>query len=256
MSNVYIGGTASSSKTHRKLDASDGTVVWSEEHGAQVNCIAVDSDGNVYIGGSRPAAPAPRMSHRKLDSDGAVVWSMDHGQSVWGIAVDLSGNVYTAGQRSSNLTNRKYASNGTLTWSKDHGDTLYFVAVDRHGNSYIAGQRSSNLTHRKLDSDGDTVWEKTFSSYVSSAPTIADSRVYLGVRGSEYKELLLEVSGRIKDKYPDRYSRFFIDDNCHTTNLCGNEGKGLDYEVDGVSVMEWLGQLIDDESSEWEDHLE
>ncbi len=82
---------------------------------------------------------------------------------------------------------------------------------------------------------------------------------FLGMALPAFEDLLMEVTDDIDTLYPDRFNRFFIDGNCHTVaNYCPDQSTGnlLDYEVDGTSLYQWLGQLVDDANTDWSDLLE
>jgi uncharacterized repeat protein (TIGR02543 family) len=145
-----------------KLDSA-GTVVWAKNFGgsgvsAQGVGIAVDSSGNVHLGGNfyGGSLTTPALTWRggssynnddfviKLDSDGNLIWAKNFGDSgvaIGGsasgaaIAVDGSGNVYLGGYfyntnlpslSLTKLGNRdalviKLDSSGNLAWAKNFG---------------------------------------------------------------------------------------------------------------------------------------
>ena len=75
---------------------------------------------------------------------------------------------------------------------------------------------------------------------------------------TQYRNLLLEITDRIKEQVPERFARFFIEGNCHTTatfEMDGMTGCGIDRQVDGMGVLEWLGLLVTEDSA-WGDRLE
>ena len=160
-----------------KLDAS-GTIVWAKNFGGSGASmfgkgIAVDGDGNVYLGGyftnaslTTPALTkigSPDAFALKLDATGATTWAKNFGGTTaatygWGIAVDGSGNVYLGGSFAyGNLTNPvvakrggqdafaiKLDSTGTTTWVKNFGGASAYasgqgIAVDSSGNVYLGG---------------------------------------------------------------------------------------------------------------------
>jgi hypothetical protein len=131
--------------------------------------MAVDTSGNVYVGGQsnatwgspvRPFAGNYDTFVAKLNGSGALQWntflgspSTDYG---FAIAVDTSGNVYVAGYSaatwgspirsfagSDDAFAAKLNNNGALQWNTFLGgsdyDRSYGIAVDTSGNVYVAG---------------------------------------------------------------------------------------------------------------------
>ena len=80
--NIITGGGLIGNLTTRKYD-SDGNLIWSRNHGAQVFGVAVDGNNNIITGGS----VVGNLTTRKYDSDGTLLWSVNHNQTVFGIAV-------------------------------------------------------------------------------------------------------------------------------------------------------------------------
>lgn len=76
--------------------------------------------------------------------------------------------------------------------------------------------------------------------------------LFLRMGGMDYEDLILDVTGQIKDAYPDRGARFFINGYSHTIYM---SSEGADYQVDGVSVYDWIGLLVNDDPA-WDDKLE
>src|SRR6185369_13821593 len=139
---------------------------------AYVNGIAVDSSGNVYLGGAFQTAnlTTPALTKigtqdafaLKLDPSGATTWAKNFGGSgAWangyGIAVDGTGNVYLSGTFSANFTTPaltkigandafaiKLSSTGLTTWARNFGGsgatvTGKSIAVNNSGNVYLGG---------------------------------------------------------------------------------------------------------------------
>lgn len=137
-------GVLAANNTHDALLVYDAdlTLLWTVKHGATVNAVAMDDDGNVYMGGNRNSTAA--VTTRALDRDGNSLWTADHGLSVNGIAVDGSGNVSTAGSRgtgSGNNTLRTYDDAGTETSTIDTGRVQYAVTLAADTVSSAASQR-------------------------------------------------------------------------------------------------------------------
>ena len=156
-----------------KLDSSGG-YVWNTFLGsAEIdigNGIAVDSSGNVYVGGyssSTWGSPVRAYSGdkdgfaAKLDSSGNITWNTFFGSSALDIGeeltLDSNGNLYMIGQSTSTWGSPerahsgfrdavvvKYDSDGNLTWHTFLGssalDLGYGIAVDSSGNIYAGGR--------------------------------------------------------------------------------------------------------------------
>ncbi len=73
---------------------------------------------------------------------------------------------------------------------------------------------------------------------------------FLRLGGAAYKTLLLQETGKLNTKYPDRYKRFMIPSSDHVVT-----GKWPDQAVvDGVSVSDWAAALVSG-GSDWRDLL-
>lgn len=126
-SNAYVVGARTSSRTLWKCGlTSPYTVAWYADHGAALNCVCIDSAGNVLVAGASDGT----YTTRKYNSSGTLLWSADHGGTVHGIAVDGDDYVYTTGDRISNVTTRKYDPDGNLVWSGDAGAYSYGLWVE------------------------------------------------------------------------------------------------------------------------------
>ena len=140
--------------------------------------IAIDSGGNIYLGGTASAtwgSPVRAYSASsdafvvKLDNDGSIVWSTFIGGSGsddgYAIDVDSSGNVYLAGYSnqtwgspvqeytasSSEAFAVKLDSNGGLLWNTFLGgsggadfDYGRAIATDSGGNVYVVGESAAS----------------------------------------------------------------------------------------------------------------
>ncbi|MFC2003838.1 SBBP repeat-containing protein, partial [Chloroflexota bacterium] len=185
--NVYVGGysittwgspvrayTSDFDAFAAKLDSS-GALTWHTFLGGSSldlgYAIAVDSSGNVYVGGQSYAtwgSPERGYIYRdafvaKLDSSGALTWNTflggsgaDAGKAV---AVDSSGNVYVGGYSYTTWGSpvraasdhdafvAKLDSSGALTWNTFLGgsgaDVGKAIAVDSSGNVYIGGETTA-----------------------------------------------------------------------------------------------------------------
>jgi len=198
--NVYVGGVSYSGvfnpgswgspiRAYTADDAfaakltSNGSLLWNTFLGGidgtdQIYGIAVDGNGNVYVGGTSEASwgsPILNFSINgyfetdifvaKLSRDGALLWNTFLGgpgaDQVLGITLDSSGNVYVGGNSIASWGSpimafntascgfvAKLTSEGVLSWNtffggKD-GVAVSGIAVDGSGNVYVGG--SSNGT--------------------------------------------------------------------------------------------------------------
>jgi hypothetical protein len=213
-----------------KLDSTTGTPTWAKNFGGSAgstygNSIAVDSAGNVYLGGhfrvtnltdSVAQILQTRIGARdafaiKLNSSGTTVWGKNFGgssASAYGnsVAVDSAGNVYLGGSyESSRLTTPpdltpinasdsdafafKLDSTGTTVWARNFGGSAgaytygNSIAVDSTGNVYLGGYFTSDpLTTPelaqigsrdafafKLNTAGTTTWSANFGGTGATA---------------------------------------------------------------------------------------
>lgn len=80
------------------------------------------------------------------------------------------------------------------------------------------------------------------------------SRMFLQMSGVDFESMLMDITDQIKAEYPDRFGRFFIDGYTHTTyEFILPEGPR--YQVDGVSLFEWIDMMVND-YPQWNDRLE
>lgn len=166
-----------------KLDSA-GFTSWARNFGgngayAQVNSIAVDAVGSVYLGGylhtaSLTTPMLPLMGIRdafaiKLDSAGSTDWARNFGgpsSDMFGLSIanDGFGNVYLGGWMqgpgpllpamtrlgySDGFAIKLDAVSGSVLWGNNFGGLNVFarvnsLAVDVAGNVYLAGQFSTN----------------------------------------------------------------------------------------------------------------
>jgi len=254
-SNVYVGGSFGSASLTTpalakigngdafavKLDAS-GATLWAKNFGgngagASGRAIAVDSNGNVYLGGYFGGASldTPALAKIgevdsfaiKLNAQGATTWAKNFGGSSGNanargeaIAVDTVGNVYLGGFfYNASLTTPtlgkigntdafalKLDASGTTTWAKNFGGSSgnvfaegKAIAVDTNGNVYLSGSFSSaSLTTPaltkigftdafaiKLDAAGTTTWAKNFGGIGNGAGVSAQA-IAVDASGSVY----------------------------------------------------------------------
>ena len=158
----------------------------------QMERIQLDSNGNVYIAGTRNhSSNSYDMAGFlvKLNSSGAIQWARELGstgsyqnQSIYDMAIDSSDNIYCVGldRQGSSAPDRgfiyKYNSSGTLQWQQYYGSGtnqspdpsvnqhLRTITIDSDDYLYVAGENDylgSSLHIVKLDSsDGSIEWQR------------------------------------------------------------------------------------------------
>ncbi|MFX1481253.1 MAG: SBBP repeat-containing protein [Promethearchaeota archaeon] len=169
--------------------------------------IALDSSGNIYLGGYTYDSVSGRdMCVVIFNSSGDYQWNFtwDRGinddEEAYGIALDSSGNIYLAGYQYSigNMWDMylvKFNSSGDYQWSDiyDRSDSDYFkgIALDSSGNIYAAGHiylggHSTDMILVKYSNSGGRQWSKTwdrgFSRQDEAYDIALDSsgNIYLG----------------------------------------------------------------------------
>lgn len=178
--NVVAGGGGDNAADHEVVYYdSTGAKVWGYDwggSGANVNDVAFDSAGKVYVSGDRASSRA----FVRFDAAGAVELTIDTDDGTGTnpgfaeVAVDDTGNIYLSGQWGNGGSNyyalRKYNSAGVQQWEFEKGAGAHqwtHIAVDDSGNVYVTGVRYNNLTTFKLNSSGVEQW-----SYDHGATTL------------------------------------------------------------------------------------
>lgn len=165
----------------RQYSKSDGSVRWTEYHGALLHWITTDEIGNVYVVGEQDAG---NYTTRKYSSAGFLLWSVSHGDRVRGVGVDGFGNVYTSGDELGDHTSvRKYDSNGNLIWSAPYliGASTYTdggrLVSDNEGNIYV-GNFVSPYRLIKYDTNGNKIWEHETGDTIRDILVGPDGLIY------------------------------------------------------------------------------
>jgi hypothetical protein len=186
--NFYVAGSDFSNHLTIKYNSSWDTVwnaTFDVSGSSEVNGLAVDSSGNVYVAVS-VSDVSNYCAIAKYDSSGHLVWNATYfdGTSCYcyDIAVDSSENVYVAGTKYQGPSSQdiaiKYNSSGSYIWnssSPNSPTTVKGIAVGPSGYIYSAGYYgptgptpSDYLTIKYNSSSGDIIWYKTYNYYSQS----------------------------------------------------------------------------------------
>ena len=191
-SNVYLIGYSSGTVDIiiAKYNAS-GNIQWQRRLATPSNYydlgygIAVDSSGNVYVGGGDQTN---KGYIAKYNASGTIQWqksitnefSLNFGYvtgRVGGVSVDSSGNVYVAVELLYTVSSTaamdihlvKFDSSGTALWQRrlasPNNGNEYFASMttDSAGNSYITSRSNRNsyaITMFKYNSSGTIQWQR------------------------------------------------------------------------------------------------
>ncbi len=177
---------------------SNGNQLWAtryappggDDYWNRAHLIAVDSFGNIYVGGYSEHCQGPtEWITIKYDSTGAQLWVRSDIKQPWSTAagapvdlkLDASGYVYLTGgsQQDStayrNYTTVKYDFQGNILWaarfngSANSDDYATAMALDSQNNIYVTGFSYSGAANRddivtiKYDSDGNELWARSYN---------------------------------------------------------------------------------------------
>jgi len=184
--------------------------IWGGSENDIVRTIALDSFGDVYLGGltwSYGAGQAD-MLLMKYTNTGTLQWTKTYGgiESEWtnSIVIDSSDNIYLAGGfRYNDSTDYdtyliKVDNNGIEQWTRvwgGVGDEIgVSIALDSSENVYIVGDTTSfgagynDLFMLKYDSYGNLIWNITYGTdnYESGWPITIDWQDSIYVGGEFY----------------------------------------------------------------------
>ena len=197
--NVYIGGLTWSyggGEADMLLIkySNAGALQWNQTYGGidseWANSIAVDSSGNIYLGGGFRYLGGSYYDSNliKVDSNGIFQWerhwggaSDDLGNT---IAIDSHDNIYMVGSTTSygavnsDMLLLKYNSDGDLlwniTWGTDNMESGWPIVIDEYDGIYVGGDLWDYGTSEdyiflvKYDIYGNQLWNMTYDCSTNS----------------------------------------------------------------------------------------
>jgi uncharacterized delta-60 repeat protein len=189
----------------------------------QVNAIAIDSNGKIYVGGVFTTYKGvANNSIIRLNADGSKDTGFDNttgfNGSVNAIAIDSNGKIYVGGAFTTykGVTNNRIIrlnADGSKDTAFDNttgfGSTVFSIVIDTNGKIYAGGAFTSykgvtNNSIIRLNSDGskDTAFDNTtgFNSTVLSIAIDSNGKIYVGGIFTTYKGI---TNNRIIRLNPD-----------------------------------------------------
>lgn len=175
---------------------SNGNQIWSAtyngtgSHDDFAQYIALDSFGNVYVGGTSVGINTNYdITIVKYNSAGHQQWAARYNGSenkedlITAMSIDKIGNIYLAGEsfengRESDVVAIKYNTDGIQEWIYYYDGfsrsmwyyTKQNLVIDENGNSYLmAGSRSNKeIFTIKINSSGEEIWMAKFESFFNA----------------------------------------------------------------------------------------
>jgi uncharacterized delta-60 repeat protein len=231
--NVYVAGYSEGSGTQWDYAtikyAADGTQLWVARYNGpenftdQVEAMALDSSGNVYVTGTSYSLGTTMNDYAtiKYDTNGTELWVAryngpenyrDYAQA---IAVDSSGNVYVTGYAvrsgsGSDYATVKYDPNGNQLWVAMYdgpgssADQAWAMALDSLGNVYVTGNSYDYVSHTysdyatiKYDANGNQLWAARYDCPERAEAIAVDSsgNVCVTGGGGDYNTVKYDTNG-------------------------------------------------------------
>ncbi|WP_424015041.1 WD40 repeat domain-containing protein [Halorubrum xinjiangense] len=201
----YVYATSGGSSDIRKLDATDGSEIWTfSGHSDNVYAAAVSPDGESVYSSSRD------YTIRKLDtSDGSQIWSYG---DVSDSALTLSADDDAVYAGFNDQTVRKIdAETGTEEWVfTGHGNSVRDVVVD---GDYVYSVSSDGNVFQIDATDGSEIWNhQPNGEGVYSVVTSPDGEhIYVGTNGDTVYKLNSNDGSQIWSKIVHTSSVFDLD---------------------------------------------
>jgi hypothetical protein len=202
----------------------EGDTLWTREWPpfSGANRIEIDTEGNIYIGGSILLDSSFEYGLEKLAPDGSINWTKTYSgpanntDRLNDIVLDSKGNVIVTGQSHGTGTHWdyatvKYSPAGDILWVSRYngpaptfpGDYAYAVTVDANDNVYVTGW-SDGVNERAecftiaYSPDGDSLWSHRYPSGgtigYSGYDIAYDPRgfIYVAARSNGFNDTILK----------------------------------------------------------------
>lgn len=198
--NIYVAGYMVSKDTDRNMFVckinQTGDTLWTNQFSGtligsddEANCIALNTDGSVVIGGyAKNNGSSSDIIVRKFSTNGQLLWSTSYNgvanesDRAYDIVTDASGNVYITGKTDINpspivandqVITIKYNANGVQQWAMTYDggtglDRGKFIKLSPSGSIYVGGKRSINGQDDyliiKYNANGQQMWANSYDN--------------------------------------------------------------------------------------------
>lgn len=242
--------------------------------------IAVDGDGNFYIGGYTnypvEAVVVPRMVIIKVNKYGVVQWlrRVQNVPYIQSLACDASNNIYGVSSGFGENYIFSMTSTGSFRWQQSVPSavtTLSGIAADNSGNAYVCGRFDYKALLLKYNTSGILQWQVTLD-YASSSSTrpeeftriTCDTSGNIYAAGKYYKDSVYGTaavlakynsSGTLQwQRYLDSASSYQDYFNCVSTSIISGDAVAAGKTSTGLAVaryesngtLKWSRRVTDD----------
>lgn len=161
---------ATTSAKVAKIDASDGSEVWSKSITNFGWSVTVDSEGDIYHRDGTDVI-------KRDGTDGSANWTYTgHSDNLEDIESDASGHIYTVSN--DGTVHKVGQDNGTQVWSFTPSDLPRDVEIGTNQGLYISGQ---NGYFKRIDpSDKSIIWSNQDLAQVEEVDALPDGTVVAG----------------------------------------------------------------------------